>query len=220
MPITLCKGPDVKTIIRSLPQDQIEHMIHVGAFVSLMAQRISEYDLNSELLGLKGYQHFGNAAFYHDIGKAWVPYEILTKDTGLTAGELRIVRRHPIYAKELFMMIRQGDITGVPAHNQFAHDAAVYHHEWWNGKGYPFGISQTDIPLIARITSICDAYDAITNDRVYRRARPHFYACQELESNAGTQFDPSLVKIFLDHEEEFISLKKNEDFFNRFQCLA
>ena len=77
-------------------------------------------------------------------------------------------------------------------------------HEWWNGNGYPYGIKCERIPLIARITSVCDVYDAITGDRSYRRARSHEYACSEIEANAGTQFDPVLAKLFLDNEFQFL----------------
>ena len=86
---------------------------------------------------------------------------------------------------------------------------AIYHHEWWNGNGYPFGIDGKKIPLIARITSTCDAYDAMTSQRTYRHAPSHDYACQELSENAKTQFDPFLVSIFLNHEAEFLKLSKD-----------
>ncbi|MBN7771743.1 HD-GYP domain-containing protein [Clostridium aminobutyricum] len=221
MPITLCKGSDVKTIIRSLPTEQIEHMIHVGAFVSVMTQKICDYSIYSEISEAKGCQQFGNAAFYHDIGKAYIPQEILLKSNRLTPEEFRMVQKHPVFAKELFLLINRGEVSGMPAHLlPLAHDSAVYHHEWWNGNGYPYGICRKDIPLIARITAICDAYDAITNDRVYRRAHTHCYACRELEINAGTQFDPTLIKVFLDNESAFLALAKNDDRFNYFQCLA
>ncbi|HBR08981.1 MAG TPA: phosphohydrolase, partial [Clostridiales bacterium] len=72
-----------------------------------------------------------------------------------------------------------------------------YHHEWWNGTGYPYGISYDAIPLIARITTVCDAYDAMTSSRIYRESHSHDHARQELKQYAGIQFDPELVRVFL-----------------------
>ena len=70
------------------------------------------------------------------------------------------------------------------------------HHEWWNGTGYPLGLSGDGIPLECRILAIVDAYDAMTNDRPYRVAMPHEKAINEIQQCAGTQFDPSLVAVF------------------------
>lgn len=158
-----------------------------------------------------GYKRFGIAAFYHDIGKAWVPKELLSKPDQLSTEEMSLIRKHTLFADELFKLIRNGSVSGMPAElTQLAHDSAVYHHEWWNGNGYPYGIRDKQIPLIARITSVCDVYDAITSDRAYRKARSHEYACGEIEANAGTQFDPALAKLFLDNESRFWSLSGNE----------
>lgn len=206
-----CEGTGIRTIIQSLPANQIKHMSQVGASVGLIARKISEYGIYTERISADAYKYFGNAAFYHDIGKVWVPPEILSKPGKLMADEISMVRNHTVYAIELFVIIRNGWITGVPEHLiPLAYDSAVYHHEWWDGTGYPFGMSYEDIPLIARVTSICDAYDAITSDRAYRSAHSHDYACREIEKNAGIQFDPTLAKIFLNHEAEIANLFKKQ----------
>lgn len=204
MPLTFCKGSDVCEILQTLPRDQLRHSCHVGLFVHLLTVEICGCDSYPKLAQAEEYRYFGKAAFYHDIGKAWVPKEILSKPGKLTVEETRMVRRHTLFAEEFLRMIDVGSISGMPEHLiRPAHDCAVYHHEWWNGQGYPYGLSHKEIPLIARITSVCDAYDAITSDRPYRKAHTHEYACREIEANTGTQFDPAIAQIFLDCEAAF-----------------
>lgn len=187
----------------------ILHMSHVSMLVSLLMKKLctSMHYLNTT--DVSEYKYFGKAAFFHDLGKVLVPKHILIKPGRLTKGEFYILQRHTLYAKELFNMIKDNKITGIPVNLiSLAYDAALYHHEWWNGKGYPYGASHEDIPVIARVTSVCDAYDAITSDRIYRKAHTHDYACQELKANSGTQFDPALVKVFLDNEKKFLPFCK------------
>lgn len=202
---TFCKGSNVSQIIRSLPGEQIRHLTHVKHYVDIITEMILRAGAYPETITLGGYKRFGKAAFYHDIGKAWVPGEILSKPDQLTPEEMSLMRKHTLFAEELFKRICNGSVFGIPAELiQLAHDSAVYHHEWWNGNGYPYGIGGEQIPLIAQITSMCDVYDAITSDRAYRKARSHKYACGEIEAYAGTQFDPALAKLFLDNESKFL----------------
>jgi HD-GYP domain-containing protein (c-di-GMP phosphodiesterase class II) len=195
---------DVEAIIQLLPPDQRLHLFNVRFLVNALAEKVSlcgEYKGESNEEELRNY---GAAAFFHDIGKVCIPCELLTKTERLTTEEFNTIRKHAIYAKELFEDIKQSKIHGVPIHlMSLAEDAALYHHEWWNGLGYPFAYKEKEIPFIARITAICDAYDAITNTRVYRKANTHSHACEELKKHAGLQFDPMLVQIFLKYEEEF-----------------
>lgn len=204
MPTAFCKGTNIGRIIESLPAEEAEHMCRVGRLVGIMAAKLCVRSFCPRDSTREGYKYFGEAAFYHDIGKVWVPQKLLTKPGKLTAEEVIVMHKHPVFARELFDLINDGCISGIPKHLiKPAFDSAVYHHEWWNGKGYPYGIGSENIPLIARITSLCDAYDAITSKRAYRNARTHYYACREMEANAGTQFDPALVQVFLDNEAEF-----------------
>lgn len=199
-----CAGSNIKKIVDSLPPEEAEHMHRVGILVNIFTETIFGLEIYRGDTGWNGHKYFGEAAFYHDVGKAWVPRELLTKPGRLTEEETSVMHRHPEYAKLLFDKINNDLVAGMPLHLiRPAYNAAVFHHERWDGKGYPYGIGVKNIPLIARITSICDAYDTMTSNRPYAEARARLSACRELEANAGTQFDPLLIRAFLDNETEF-----------------
>ena len=87
-------------------------------------------------------------------------------------------------------------------HIRFAADIAMYHHERWDGSGYPEGLKGEDIPLPARIMALADVYDALVSERCYKEAMPPAVAFKVIEQESGTHFDPKLAKVFLDHKEE------------------
>jgi len=127
------------------------------------------------------------AALMHDIGKMGC-HANLNKPGKLTGEEYEIFKAHPTFGKEILETITflHALIPGV-----------YLHHERWDGKGYPLGLSRTEIPLMARILAVADTYDAMTSDRAYRKALSHRVAVAELERCSGTQFDPDVVNAFL-----------------------
>jgi len=125
------------------------------------------------------------AAVLHDIGKIGVPDAILNKPGALSEEEWETMRRHPEMGAEIL-----GSIAGF----ERISEVVLRHHERFDGGGYPGGISGEQIPLAARLISVVDAYDAMTNDRPYRKAMTHEEAVGELERNAGTQFDPRVIE--------------------------
>jgi diguanylate cyclase (GGDEF)-like protein len=129
------------------------------------------------------------AALLHDVGKVAVPEEILEKPTALTSSEWRTVVQHPRIGQ---VILEQA------AALKDAVPIILHHHERYAGHGYPFGLRANEIPLGARIVAIADAYDAMINDRPYKRAITHDQAIAELRRHAGTQFDPELVELFCD----------------------
>ena len=136
------------------------------------------------------------AAPMHDIGKIKIPDSILNKPGKLTAEEFEIMKKHAAYGGDII----KKTITNVEekAYCDVAYNIARYHHERYDGKGYPDGLKGTDIPLEARIMALADVYDALVSKRVYKDAFPKEKAIQIIEEGSGTQFDPALVPIFLD----------------------
>jgi putative two-component system response regulator len=200
--INISTNTKIDNIIESLPKEITAHMQRVGMLVDTLTGLLMQSDFCQKDCIRNEYTLYGKAASYHDIGKVWVPRKILTKSDKLTEKEAVQVYKHPEFAQIFFSQGFGDSITMSDPFIKLAFNSAVYHHEWWNGKGYPYQLASEAIPLIARITSICDAYDAMTNTRSYRKANTHFHACRELEANAGTQFDPLLVELFLDNQKK------------------
>ena len=125
------------------------------------------------------------AAKLQDIGKIGLPEDIVLKKSRLTEAELVVMKKHV----EIGYRIAH-------ASGEFAHlaDIILYHHEWWNGQGYPQGLRGEAIPLLSRIISILDAFDVLAHQRPYK---PGDEALNELRLQAGTRFDPALVPIFI-----------------------
>jgi response regulator RpfG family c-di-GMP phosphodiesterase len=139
----------------------------------------------------------------HDVGKMAIPDAILGKREPLSDAERRLLEKHPTFGEQMV-----GNAALLRGHGV---DVVRSHHERWDGRGYPDGLSGTDIPLAARIFSVADALDAITSDRPYSPARGWSAAVDEIVHEAGSQFDPDIVGIFLNREE---ALRRIYDEFN------
>ena len=126
-------------------------------------------------------------ALLHDIGKIGVPDTILQKPTALNDDEWEAMEKHPLHAG--LMISKVSFLEG-------ALPIVLYHHEHYDGSGYPFKLEGDAIPLEARMFAVIDAYDAMTFDRPYRKAMPIAEALAEIERNAGKQFDPKVVEAF------------------------
>lgn len=155
------------------------------------ARRVSFYSgLLAERIGLPSAQieQLRIAAFLHDLGKIGIPSGLLLRCDSLDAEELALVQRHPEIGARLVQPI---GITGGVV------EAIRHHHERWDGSGYPSGLAGEQIPLFGRLVAIADAFDAMSSDRPYREALPPERVRSELETCAGSQFDPGLAKEFL-----------------------
>jgi putative nucleotidyltransferase with HDIG domain len=141
------------------------------------------------------------AALMHDIGKIGCVMN-LNKPGKLTQQEYEVFKKHPVFGREILDPIRflEPVIPGV-----------YLHHERWDGRGYPIGLSAQEIPLVARIISIADTYDAMTSDRAYRRALPHEVTVNEIHRCSGSQFDPELAGMFCEHIDEYRDELRDEN---------
>lgn len=145
------------------------------------------------------------ASLLHDIGKVAIPSEILLKPGKLTTEQFEVMKSHTTIAGEMLTNANRifWDNFGRDSYLALARDIAFYHHEKWDGTGYPKGLKAEKIPLSARIVALCDVYDAVTTERVYKKAWSHEEARKMIFENAGSRFDPIIVESFKNVEKEF-----------------
>jgi len=133
------------------------------------------------------------AALLHDVGKVGVPDAILKKQGPLTAEERAVINRHPEYSWSILRLFP--DLQDASLY-------ALHHHENVDGTGYPAGLKGSDIPLVSRIVSVIDAYDAMVSNRCYRNGLPHAEAVRRLVESSAVQFDPDVVQAFIPIAEQ------------------
>ena len=155
------------------------------------SQRVADYSaLIAGALGWddKRINNLRNAAYMHDVGMIGIPDSIVNKPTRLTEEEYAIIQRHTLIGADILK-----DITLI----EHVADVAHYHHERYDGTGYPEGLSGEEIPIEARIVAVADSYDAMNSKRIYRNALEKEKIIEELESCSGTQFDPVIAELFV-----------------------
>ncbi|NLI93328.1 MAG: HD-GYP domain-containing protein [Peptococcaceae bacterium] len=156
-----------------------KHSLNVARYATLLAKELK--------LSSKDVRSVNILARLHDIGKIGVRDDVLNKPSSLNQEELNIIRMHPVIGSQILDNIKR----------MRKHLAIIRnHHERFDGKGYPDGLKGEEIPLVARILSVADSFDAMTTTRPYRPAMSHREAILELEKNMGTQFDPLVVEAF------------------------
>ena len=173
-------------VVESRSQETGNHVRRVGALLNLLAVKAGMDSKDAELLSL--------VAPMHDVGKIGVPDEILNKPGALTSAELLVMRRHTVIGWEI---LKSGG--GILAR---AAVVARSHHECWDGTGYPDGLAGEAIPIEARITALCDVFDALYHDRIYKAAWTLEQIVAFFHQNRGKQFDPRLTDLFLENIEE------------------
>ena len=177
------------------------HLDRVTRFALMLAEELRNKGPYGEQIDDAFMQALRRAMPLHDIGKVGVPDHILLKPGRLTDAEMEQMRRHAEIGAQTIRSVT-ARTPGV-SFLRIAEEIACSHHEWWDGSGYPHGLSGRSIPLSGRIAAIADVYDALTTKRVYKDAMPHQRAVAIIREGAGTQFDPAVVEAFLRRQDEF-----------------
>jgi putative nucleotidyltransferase with HDIG domain len=170
------------------------HSERVAGYAQILAQETGMFS-NEDL---KSYYY---ACLLHDIGKIQIPDQILMKPTSLSKGEFDIIQTHPAVGAEAIK-----DVEGLTSYI----DVIRSHHERWDGMGYPDKLHGAEIPILARITSIADAFDAMTSSRSYRAAMPLEVAYSRILEGKGSQFDPNFVEVFQSVFPKWEEFHKNQ----------
>lgn len=178
------RGKTIQAIINTLHEKNKREEAHshrVSILCRNMGQALNL--LEGEIQELK------TVGLLHDIGKIAIDENILNKPGKLTEDEWKEIKRHPEIGYRILSTVN--DMADMANY-------ALYHHERWNGEGYPKGLKGNEIPFVSRIITIADAYDAMTSERSYRNALSEMVAIEELQRNSGLYFDAKLVKVFIE----------------------
>jgi putative two-component system response regulator len=183
-----------------------EHLERVRSYCRVIAKHLQDDpnlcpQVDDEYVGLI-YQ----TSPLHDIGKVAIPDRILLKPGRLTAEEFEIMKTHTVHGAATIEAALE-KYPGTPF-LEMTRDIALGHHERYDGRGYPRGLAGEQIPLSARIMALADVYDALTSRRVYKEAYSHDRAKSMITAEAGTHFDQAMVKAFLVHEQQFITIRE------------
>jgi HD-GYP domain-containing protein (c-di-GMP phosphodiesterase class II) len=181
-----------------------EHLRRMKHLARALAEALQTHPNYRTAVTPEFIKQFEISAMLHDIGKVGISDAILLKPGKLTQEERHEMQQHPLISSQCLRRIEEK--LGAANFLEMAHEIALYHHERWDGLGYPFGRRGAAIPLSARIVAIADVYDALVSERVYKPAFPHEQCVAMIREGAGTQFDPELVKVFLSIERRFADI--------------
>lgn len=183
------------------------HLTRIRKYCKAMCDRLSRMDTYRTVVTQRFSDDLVRASALHDIGTIAVPDAILWSDHPLHPKERELLQRHTIVGgqalDEAVKKLRDKDLFAT------GRDLAYYHHEHWDGTGYPFGAKGTEIPLAARIVAIADAYDRMTSASGGVKSLTHEQACSAIDTGAATIFDPDLVQVFKEIEDEFNEIRNS-----------
>ena len=184
------------------------HIKRTAKYVEVIARELKKKDVYSDILTDSYVEDMIISAPLHDIGKIHIPDAVLNKPGKLTDEEFDIMKTHTTAGEELLSRAKQE--LGETEYLNMAMEMAAYHHEKWNGKGYPYGKSGEEIPICARIMAVADVFDALTSKRCYKSAMPLEKAYSIIREESGTHFDPAVVDAFFAASEDIEKMLETE----------
>ncbi|MBR2216266.1 MAG: HD domain-containing protein [Selenomonadaceae bacterium] len=191
-------------MVEKRDQNTGEHIRKTSAYVEIIMNSMLKNGIYAEELTADFCNDVKSSAPLHDVGKINVPDAILNKPGRLTAEEFNIMKAHTTAGEEIISDI----IDSVPAAEYLyvARNLATYHHERWDGTGYPEGLKGKDIPLSARIMAVADVFDALVSTRSYKKGFPYEKALAIIREESGTHFDPQIVEAFFAAQDEILQV--------------
>lgn len=181
------------------------HIHRIAAYAHFITEKLREISPFKDYIDDKYITDVSYASMLHDVGKWRTPNEILLKPSQLTEKEWEIIKQHPRLGAEMLMPLLRD--KGSSQYLKLVESIVLYHHERWDGGGYPAGLKGEEIPLSARIVALADTYDALVSDRSYRKALTHQEAFEIIDKEKD-RFDPRVWKIFMDNHLEFKRIKE------------
>lgn len=185
------------------------HIRRTTTYVEMLARELKSRGLYKDELTEDYIKNLTMAAPMHDVGKIAIPDAILQKPGKLTEEEFAVMRTHAIKGGEIIE--ETFTCMGDEEYERIAYQVARFHHEKWNGRGYPEGLVRKDIPLCARIMAVADVFDAVSAKRCYRDAMPIDQCFAIIEDGSGQDFDPFIAEVFLDMKEKITKIVKQND---------
>ena len=192
------------TLVENRDDNTGGHIRRTSAYVELLAKELEKNRKYSRILTADYIENLRLAAPMHDVGKIAIPDAILLKPGRLEKEEFEIMKSHSERGSEIIK--KTFGKTSSIEFTKMAYEVARYHHEKWNGKGYPEGLSGDAIPLSARIMAIADVFDAVTEKRCYKDAQPVEVSFEIIEKGAGVDFDPELAAVFLSLKPQILEI--------------
>jgi len=183
------------------------HIRRTQRYVEALALRMKELPRFRQLLTPETIDLLVKSAPLHDIGKVGIPDRILLKPGALLPEEFAIMKTHTIIGRDAILAAER-QLDASTSFLRHARETACFHHEKWDGSGYPSGLSGEQIPVSARLMAVADVYDALTSKRVYKEAFSREKAVSIIRAGSGTHFDPDAVSAFLDVEDRFHSISR------------
>ncbi|MEH6625438.1 MAG: HD domain-containing phosphohydrolase [Motiliproteus sp.] len=187
------------------------HILRTQNYVKALAEHLRHHPrFKAELDSDEGIDLLYKTAALHDIGKVVIPDAILQKEGKLTAEEYEIMQQHPRFGYEAVRtaeeLLHNRLGPGAERFLKIAQQLTLSHHEHWDGSGYPQGLQQEQIPVVARLMAVADVYDAVVSRRPYKDACPHSKAAALLIEGRGSHFDPAVIDAFIELEDTFKSI--------------
>lgn len=182
--------------------DTGNHIRRTQFYVKALAEQIKDHPRFSHYLTPRNIEMLYKSAPLHDIGKVGIPDRILLKPGRFEPDEFEIIKTHSMLGRDA---IEHAERT-LGTHVEFlatAKEIALYHHEKWNGSGYPYGLSGDTIPISARLMAVADVYDALISRRIYKEGMPHEQAVEIIWKDRDAHFDPDIVVAFIEIQEQF-----------------